>query len=181
MHAAGTVLEYSPTVAIGTLRIREGKWKPARLMRHDCIRRVVPGREARVRSGCNLLRLGTLKAPRCSTVRDHETSTVYCKNPRRVLNNWASESRHGLCGATISAVSYQVVRPERAQAAGNLCYKYYIYYPWVYYGSTEIRFSFYGKFPGNVFDYDLLLRAREPIPSQSSAKTPAPGSRRNVI
>ena len=32
-------------------RIREGKWKPARLMRHDYIRRVVPGREDRVRSG----------------------------------------------------------------------------------------------------------------------------------
>ena len=31
--------------------IREGKQKPARLMRNDYIRRVVPGREARARSG----------------------------------------------------------------------------------------------------------------------------------
>ena len=34
-------------------RIRESKRKPARFMRHDYIRRVVPGREARLRPGCD--------------------------------------------------------------------------------------------------------------------------------
>ena len=43
--------------------IRESKQKPARLLRHDYIRRVVPGREARVRPGCDSYDSGRSRPP----------------------------------------------------------------------------------------------------------------------